>query len=308
MADDRFQNHSGGVVHVHYDVRYGSVPEALLEDSRLGLDTRAVAAWLAMKPAGWQILVGVLQSRLELGKDRWGRISRELEAAGYLRRRRAHGPRGQWLWNIVFNPVPMSRPSTMGGFPGDGAHGSGQRNPGRSGTGTSDSGLPEAGSAGNIEVPDKKKHLSKKQSTTTQAPIAAAGSCTASRYRELFWARAVEPHKDVVVACLDRSEMDMPTAQKIVDELAGCLEAAALGKRDGIASIQGWVAAVVRRCKKGSFVIDLGRVVARRRDQATTDSVVHGSSVHQSHTSREKGRENLRTLLQTRDGTGRLNP
>src|SRR5450830_334197 len=75
LADSKFKNHTGGVIQVTHTARWGSVPEALLEDKRLDLDSRAVAAWLAIKPAGWQINVDVLRRRLASdNKKIWEKI------------------------------------------------------------------------------------------------------------------------------------------------------------------------------------------------------------------------------------------
>ena len=111
--------HSGGVLSVSMPPgsRYGIVPRALLEDPRLGLDTRAVAAWLSTQDAGFQIVIAVLCRKMGLGKERWLRIARELEGSGYLSRRKhpigvnpASGRQNQWKWEITFTPVPNGSP------------------------------------------------------------------------------------------------------------------------------------------------------------------------------------------------------
>ncbi len=197
----------------------------------------------------------------------------------------------------------------MGGFPGDGFTGSGPDSSGSPGAGSSADGSTVHGKAGNIEVPTKKKQLSKKHSTTTPHHDTAAGhNRAACPYVTLHWAKSIEPHRSVVVASFVRSKLDMQTAQQIVDELAGSLESSAMGKRSEIKSIQGWVREVVRRSQAGGFVPELGPSVARRRAQAMADQSAHAAAGHQSYTSKEKGRELSKTLLQTRDSTGRLHP
>ncbi len=119
MAD--FPNHSGGVIQVTHAGRWGAVPEALLEDKRLSLDTRAVAAWLSIKANGWQICISALrrangEGGKPLGEHKWLRIARELEDAGYFSRQRKKGEKGQWLWCITFTPLP-----TIPGFSGHGS-------------------------------------------------------------------------------------------------------------------------------------------------------------------------------------------
>lgn len=125
--------HSGGVLSVSMPPgsRYGIVPRALLEDPQLSLDTRAVAAWLATQDAGFQIVITVLCRKMGLGKERWLRIARELEAGGYLSRRKRPigvdpitGRKNQWKWENAFTPVPSSSPGVdlpVVGFPDHGA-------------------------------------------------------------------------------------------------------------------------------------------------------------------------------------------
>ena len=148
MKNNAFPHHSGGVVQVKHNTRFGVVPEALLEDRRLALDSRLVAAWLAVKQDGWQILVWTLRTRLvcgdqeALGKDRWQRIAKELESAGYLSRRRMHGANGRWNWHITFSPVPEHATGagkagpgreTIAGSAGCGPHVDGSSTPGHAG-------------------------------------------------------------------------------------------------------------------------------------------------------------------------------
>lgn len=85
--------------------RWGAVPESLLEDKRLSVDSRAVAAWLATKPACWEVMVAPLCLRLGIGRDKWRRIARELEAAGYLRRSRRQNTDGTWGWKLDFSAL-----------------------------------------------------------------------------------------------------------------------------------------------------------------------------------------------------------
>lgn len=165
MNETAFPHHSGGVVQVQHFARFGAVPESLLEDSRLDLDSRTVAAWLAVKPAGWQISIKNLRQRLAridkkiLGKDRWQRIAQELESAGYLFRKKINGKGGQWVWHIVFNPVPAS--GTVAGFASYGS----------AAPGTAVDGLAVGGIDGHKELP--REELQVKKTTTTnraQAP------------------------------------------------------------------------------------------------------------------------------------------
>ena len=133
MSTDLRETHSGGVVQVVMPpgARFGIVPRALLEDERLGLDTRAVAAWLSSQPEGFQIVVHALRKRMGLGEDRWARIAKELEAEGYLTRSCSpSGRAGRWVWHITFNPCPTVPGSTVPGSSGYGGSGHGAAEPG----------------------------------------------------------------------------------------------------------------------------------------------------------------------------------
>jgi len=93
---------------------WGALPTALLEDPGLSLDSRAVGAWLATRPDGWQISIGHMQVRLGLGKERWLRIAKELEIVGYLTRSCAPGGDGKFVWTITFCPVPSFAATAAG--------------------------------------------------------------------------------------------------------------------------------------------------------------------------------------------------
>ena len=122
------ESHAGGVVRVQAPRgAWGAMPLALLDDRRLDLDTRAVAAWLATRPDGWQIAIGPMCRALGLGRDRWRRIARELEAAGYLARRVAPtGAGGKMVWTIDFCAAPTMAGFSVAGQPGDGVAVAGQ--------------------------------------------------------------------------------------------------------------------------------------------------------------------------------------
>jgi hypothetical protein len=95
------------------------VPRALITDVHLQFDTRGFAAWLMAKPPGWEIRAGTLPYLLKkecgpgehIGRDKVRRFFRELEAAGYVRRRRMRKADGQWRWQIEFTDTPPATPT-----------------------------------------------------------------------------------------------------------------------------------------------------------------------------------------------------
>ena len=109
------------------------VPRALITDVRLQFDTRGFAAWLLAKPPGWEIRAGALPYLLKkergpgehIGRDKVRRFFRELEAAGYVTRRRMRKADGQWRWQIEFTDTPPTAPTHPGTVDGTAVDGSG---------------------------------------------------------------------------------------------------------------------------------------------------------------------------------------
>jgi hypothetical protein len=107
------------------------VPRVLITDARLQFDTRGFAAWLLAKPPGWEIRAGALPYLLkkergpgeQIGRDKVRRFFRELEAAGYVTRRRMRKADGQWRWQIEFTDTPptTTHPRTVDGSAVDGS-------------------------------------------------------------------------------------------------------------------------------------------------------------------------------------------
>ncbi|WP_157662261.1 hypothetical protein [Burkholderia ubonensis] len=273
MTESQFPHHAGGVLQVQHSVRWGAVPEALLEDPQLDLDSRAVAAWLAVKPGGWQISISALRRRLgrmvprqagrqeyrELGKDRWQRIAVELESAGYLRRHRQNGAAGQWLWCIVFNPTPQQTKltaTTTAGFAGDGE---------------ASSGLAGAGEPSHKGIPRERNTNVETTITGASAPPAdrstAPAAAVAQPPGDVVVDKWAEPHREMLMQALSQAQVNGEVAQQIVDEFAGVLEAASLGKHRGIKSNRAWLKHVIELSKTGEFVPEFGRSVKVRRQR-----------------------------------------
>lgn len=273
MSQDNFPHHSGGVLQVRHSAKWGAVPEALLEDPVLDLDSRAVAAWLAIKPAGWQISVSALRRRLGrivqrkagdtntefriLGKDRWQRIARELEAGGYLMRQQQNGGTYQWIWNIVFNPTPSRTHDTRAGFPGDGFAGTGSAS---------------AGEASPKDIPSR-RNTNRRKTTTDDRPAAPPEpgeqrSISLAKASDVVVSRSIEQHREVLVHALARSRLDRDAAQQIADELAGVLRAQSLGRHKGILSVRSWLERLIKLHGQGLFVPEFGPAIATERLRA----------------------------------------
>lgn len=223
----------GTEVRVRWRGRFGIVPEALLEDSRLSLDTRAVAAWLAAKPPDWVVMVGVMRKRLGLSEQRWLRkIARELECAGYLLRERRHDKQGRIVWQIEFYPDPLENSATAipsKSMDGESAHGEAKHGKGR----------------------DKYKQGDEKQvSKTTHTPPPAAECC------------------DEVQSVLAKLSAHLSASQQraIAKALAGLSEAHQLAlanelvvQRASIRNVVGWVKSLAHEVQEtGEFSATAG--------------------------------------------------
>jgi hypothetical protein len=90
--------------------RWEAVPTSLINDARLGFDTRGFAAWLLARPEGWEIRASALPHLLKsgsghVGRDKARRFLRELARAAYLTHTRRRGADGRWIWDYAFRPI-----------------------------------------------------------------------------------------------------------------------------------------------------------------------------------------------------------
>lgn len=275
-----FPHHTGGVVQVRHTNRYGTVPEALLEDRRLDLDSRAVAAWLAVKQDGWQIHVGVLRTRLVrgdqvlLGKDRWQRIANELESAGYLSRTKVHGKGGRWSWHITFTPVPENH--TIGGQPGSGI----------STDGLGNAGLAGSGQPGHKVIPSKVvqktvvRNIATTTTTTTSKPLAMdaavelrrGGFIEPNRAQELTYPMATA--KELIELEKLMSLCVINSRQDVLDEVEGVRQTG--GIKRGIVPL---AKALIGKVATGDFSLSAGHSVQGQRERRAKHQLARSVSV-----------------------------
>ncbi|MGX1254139.1 hypothetical protein RKD48_006650 [Streptomyces ambofaciens] len=103
------------------------LPNALLRDDRLTYCARGVLAELLSRPSGWETNADALSDRARrhrgdvVGEGRRGLRSAfsELEAAGYIVRRREKGERGRFVTVLEVFDIPQDR-GTAGGTSVDG--------------------------------------------------------------------------------------------------------------------------------------------------------------------------------------------
>lgn len=241
MTDSKLPE--AGKIQVIKKRRYGSLPEDLLEDKRLSLDARLVAAWLEIKPDGWIVKIGHLRWALGIpGDTRWSRIASELQDAGYLKRRRVQGEGGRWGWEVTFVSFDFAESTSS--------------EPGFSGFGSSASGTPEAGRPGDEVVPTKP--VSRKGKTTT--------TTTGATTEPISWPTMLNATElQALTEVLDTAPDDPKLRQELVNELARKLELHEI--RVGPVP---YLRELVRRARKGRFQPNAGVVIAARsaRQQA----------------------------------------
>ena len=86
--------------------RYFAADNALFSDENLSWEARGLMGYLLSKPDDWQVRLHDLMGRGPAGQHKIRRMLRELEAAGYLRRRRLRGADGTFSWTFTIFEDP----------------------------------------------------------------------------------------------------------------------------------------------------------------------------------------------------------
>lgn len=90
--------------------KYLAVENALFEDKELSWEARGVQGYLLSKPDNWQVPVYDLVRHGPAGEHKISRILRELQAAGYISRRRITRPDGTFEWETEVYETPGINP------------------------------------------------------------------------------------------------------------------------------------------------------------------------------------------------------
>lgn len=101
--------------------RFGQVPDAILENRSISLETRAVISYLVGRSDGFRISVGSLCRLLGIKDARWRRIRREMEAARHFLQSRRRNADGTFTWtnevfDVAYDPATIP-PKTTDGKP-----------------------------------------------------------------------------------------------------------------------------------------------------------------------------------------------
>lgn len=87
-----------GIIRKKQQGEFTIISNNTLRDERLSLDALGLLARLLSRPENWVIRPWHLRQESNIGRTRLTRIIRELEAAGYLRRKKTRRPDGTWDW------------------------------------------------------------------------------------------------------------------------------------------------------------------------------------------------------------------
>lgn len=93
-------------VTIRHRERYGVVPDRVLEEGRLTLSARAVAAWLCGRQDGFEIQIEAMRTIfLKISEKVWRAARKELEALDWWRSARLRDPesRGKFFWRHEFS-------------------------------------------------------------------------------------------------------------------------------------------------------------------------------------------------------------
>jgi hypothetical protein len=226
--------------------RWKAIPIRLINDERLGLDTRGFAAWLLARPDGWQIrssaLPRLLSSRTErVGRDKTRRFFRELESAKYLTRTRWRAANGRWIWHYCFRPDPSSIEmprATMDGLAGDGSSIDGST------VGGQHVDLPQT-------LISNRSDQSIQRTTTTamreSGGLAAVGDCSSVQFPECLTGKRLAAAQKLMARC---PQVD---AQAVLDELSAMVAQGAVRYPMGLLTV------LVERAIVGEFAPNRSR-------------------------------------------------
>lgn len=86
------------------------VPNALLNDITIGIDSRGLLCYLLSKPEDWEVFDYDLEDVCQCGRDRVKRMLSELKRTGYLRRERVRAGGGKFKYVTAVFDIPQPLP------------------------------------------------------------------------------------------------------------------------------------------------------------------------------------------------------
>jgi hypothetical protein len=98
------------IIHGPKVERYFVVDNALFSDAQLSWEARGLMGYLLSKPEDWRVRFYDLVAHGPAGQHKVQRMLRELEDAGYLRRKRLKRPNGAFDWETTVFETPSLGP------------------------------------------------------------------------------------------------------------------------------------------------------------------------------------------------------
>ncbi len=241
----------GTIIRVaHGHAPYTVIDRRVLEDERLSWAARGILGYLLAKPDDWQLRIGDLRRRGDLGRDALYRVLKQLRAHGYVERRVLRDPRGRiaeidyLVHEVPSAACPLPENPDTGEPDPDGP----------------DTAQPDPDEPDPAEPTLLSNHYTKEpdhQVTTTTKPAAAEAAPSGGGER-IFPKAFSSRERDQADAML--RDVGEALGQALLDELAGRLEQGAL-RGAPLAYLRG----LVRRAEAGTFTPEAGLGIAEAR-------------------------------------------
>lgn len=87
---------------------FTALSNKLLQDMRLGIDTRGLLAFIISLPADWIVYKENIQKQLGFGRKKMDRMWSEAKKYGYLKSEKFREPNGTWNYIYTISDVPLS--------------------------------------------------------------------------------------------------------------------------------------------------------------------------------------------------------
>lgn len=236
---------------------WSAIPDDILQDKTLSLDTRAVLGWMIGRPDGWIIRIGPMLGALGLTKHIWSRIRGELQRAGYLFQARHSDEHGRIAWQIEVTDDPSDPPwsknstmDTIGEKFSDGSAADGQARNGQPGDITT--------SIQHDQLP--LLPASSSPPTETQGDVVVTADSIKLHFPPALEGRLRQSAELAISRC------PAGLCQAVLDEVDGiCRRGRLQGNPIGLLST------LCQRAAAGTFTPSLGLDIASRRAVAASD-------------------------------------
>ena len=222
----------GERIQIRRDRPWGSVPESLVVDVKLGPTARLVAVWLCIRPPNWIVRRGHVLNTLGIGLDAWWRARRELIAHGYLVEHPYRNAGRFTTADLEFFPQPDLATATAHGF----------TEPGKSEPGSTELGKTEP-------LTTTLKTITKRPPPQTAVVVSKI---------EIQWPAGLA--EEQIDACWEVVQTAAKDRQQcLIDELAG-----AMANRP-ISSPSGWMRGLMKKELDGGALLEFAPSVAKAR-------------------------------------------